>query len=51
MLNLCKIEFHRKKALFGGFFLSEASDILSFIACLVDRADAQVVAYIFVHLT
>ena len=50
MLNLCKIEFHRKKALFGGFFLSEASDILSFIACLVDRADAQVVAYIFVHL-
>lgn len=50
MLNLCKIEFHRKKALFGGFFLSEASDILSFVSCFVDRADVQIVAYVFVYL-
>ena len=50
MLNLCKIEFHRKKTLFGGFFPSEAADVFSFVACLIDRADAQIVAYVFVHL-
>ena len=50
MLNLCKIEFHRKKTLFGGFFLSEAADVFSFVPCLIDRADTQIVAYVFVHL-